>query len=106
MHRNGRITAQGYALRPEGFARLAAFLGLRSDPAKVVALSAGGISLLVRHPLRGERAITLELANRARSYSRLQPIRILRVQPADGGYLVDGRFTAPVPQEELEALLS
>jgi hypothetical protein len=102
----GRLAPEGYVIRAENLVHLAAFLGLRSDPAKVIALSADGISLLARHPLRGERAMTLELANRSRTFSRLLPLQVLRVQPADSSYLVDGQFTNPIPQNDLDALLA
>jgi hypothetical protein len=93
-------------VRPNRFGRLVAFLGLCSDPAKVIALSAGGIRLLVGYSFRGERSVTLELSNRSRSFSRLLPIRVARVRPTEAGYVLDGRFTAPFSEHELHALLS
>jgi hypothetical protein len=81
-------------------------LGLCSDQAKVVALSAEGIRLLVGYSFRGERGVTLELANRSRTFSRLLPLQVARVRTTEDGYVVEGRFTKPFSEPELNALLS
>jgi len=73
---------------------------------KVRDISGQGIALLLQQRFEPDSLLTLELENRAQTSSFTIQVRVVRVSPRPGGWLLGCVFTQDLSEEEVQALLA
>jgi hypothetical protein len=73
--------------------------------AKIVNISMEGIGLLVSRPVEPGRLLAVTLENAAKGFTKTVLVRVVHATPQLGSYLVGGRFTIPLPYQELTTLV-
>jgi hypothetical protein len=96
-----------FPITAETAAHLVAALGESSWPARVLDLSAEGVSLSVRCRFEPGVTVPLELANGRRVFCCALRLRIVHAtEQTDGSFIVGGDFERRLTASELTAILS
>jgi hypothetical protein len=86
--------------------RIAALVAGDPIPGRVRNISAGGISLVLGHPVDGGDEITVELRSNFRHFARAMLVRVAYcVEHPSGDWIVGAAFTQPMTEEEVKLLL-
>jgi hypothetical protein len=73
---------------------------------KIRDISGAGVGLLLQQRFEPETLLTLELENTGRTSSCTFQVRVIRVAPQPGGWLLGCTFTPAISEADVQALLA